>query len=261
MKIPLYQIDAFTDRLYHGNPAAVCPLDKWLLDETMQAIAAENNLSETAFYVKADEGFHIRWFTPLTEVDLCGHATLATAHVLYNHLGFSGDKITFTSRSGLLKVKRDEDFIVLDFPVDDYHPAEAPPELIQGLGLEPQESYLGKTDFMLVYRSQIDIERLTPDFGLIAKAPSRGIIVTAPGDEYDYVCRIFAPQVGINADPATGSVQTTLTPYWANRLGKTELTAVQLSQRRGWLKCKLVGDRVYIAGQAVTYLVGKIEVS
>jgi PhzF family phenazine biosynthesis protein len=260
MKLKLYQIDAFTDRLFCGNPAAVCPLSEWLPDETMQAIAAENNLSETAFSVPTAEGFHIRWFTPVSEVDLCGHATLATAHVLFQHEDYRGDVIRFSSRSGLLKVTRDGDHLVLDFPVDTFQAVSIPHEIIHGLGRVPAEVYQGKTDYLLVYPQQSDIENLTPDFGLLGKAQARGLIVTAPGDEADFVSRFFAPAVGINEDPVTGSAHTTLTPYWTARLGKTELTAMQLSKRRGWLKCKLAGDRVLIAGQAMTYLVGTIEV-
>jgi PhzF family phenazine biosynthesis protein len=260
MHLPLYQIDAFTDRLFHGNPAAVCPLQEWLPEATMQQIAAENNLAETAFYVPAADGFHIRWFTPVAEVDLCGHATLATAHVLFHYEGYHGTTIRFDSRSGVLHVRRDNDLLILDFPADEYELVTAPPEMIRGLGQEPLEAYLGKSDYMLVYARQKDIETIAPDFGLIARLPVRGVIVTAAGNEADFVSRFFAPHYGINEDPATGSAHTTLTPYWANRLGKQELTAMQLSLRGGWLKCKLVGDRVEIAGQAVTYLVGEITV-
>jgi PhzF family phenazine biosynthesis protein len=260
MNLPLYQIDAFTDRLFHGNPAAVCPLTEWLPDATMQAIAAENNLAETSFYVPTSDGFHLRWFTPVAEVDLCGHATLATAYVLFHYEGYHGTSIRFDSRSGVLNVRRDKDLLVLDFPADEYEPVTAPPELIRAIGHEPLESYLGKSDYMLVYSRQKDIEALAPDFGLLAKTPVRGVIVTAPGQEADFVSRFFAPHYGINEDPVTGSAHTTLTPYWANRLNKKELAAEQLSKRHGWLKCKLAGDRVEIAGQALAYLVGEIEI-
>jgi PhzF family phenazine biosynthesis protein len=260
MKTKIYQIDAFTDRLFQGNPAAVCPLAAWLPDETMQRIGAENNLSETAFYVRSGDAFEIRWFTPTVEVDLCGHATLASAHVLFNHERYRGRQIVFSSRSGILKVAREGDFLVLDFPVDTTEEVKPPKELVKGMGLQPQKALRGRSDYMLVYASEADIEGLKPDFGLIAKATARGIIATARGTRVDFVSRFFAPQAGIPEDPATGSSHTTLTPYWSKVLGKLELTSLQLSKRRGSFKCRLRNDRVEIAGQAKTYLVGKIEI-
>ncbi|MFH1159613.1 MAG: PhzF family phenazine biosynthesis protein [bacterium] len=226
----------------------------------MQYIAAENNLAETAFFVKEPAGYRIRWFTPLAEVDLCGHATLATAHVMYEHLGYQGDRIEFQSRSGLLHVKREAGLLILDFPRDEFFPTELPEILIMALGKRPVESFKGKTDYMLVYEDHGDIKRMNPDFSLLGKVAARGIIVTAPGKKVDFVSRFFAPQVGVHEDPVTGSAHTTLTPYWCQRLKKTELTAIQISQRKGYLTCKLVGDRVEISGKAVTYLEGMIHI-
>jgi PhzF family phenazine biosynthesis protein len=260
MKTKMYQVDAFTDRLFHGNPAAVCPLEAWLPDEKMQQIGAENNLSETAFYVKSGDVFDIRWFTPTVEVDLCGHATLASAHVLFNHEGYKGKQITFNSRSGVLKVAREKEFLVLDFPVDTLEEVKAPQELVKGMGLKPRTALRGRSDFMLVYGSEAEVEGLAPDFGMIAKATARGIIATARGTSVDFVSRFFAPQFGIPEDPATGSSHTTLTPYWARELGKLELTALQLSRRRGSFRCRLRDNRVEILGQARTYLVGDAEI-
>ncbi|MFA6128635.1 MAG: PhzF family phenazine biosynthesis protein [Bacteroidales bacterium] len=255
----IFQVDAFTARLFCGNPAGVVPLDEWLEDEVMQRIAMENNLAETAFFVPAGEGFHIRWFTPKVEVDLCGHATLATAHVLFHHLGFSGPDLKFSSRSGPLRVFRDGKRYVLDFPVDELDPVELPDGMIESLGgKEPMFSYMGKTDYMLVYEKQSDIENMKPDFLQLGKVKARGVIVTAPGDWVDFVSRFFGPQVGINEDPVTGSAHTSLTPYWSRQLAKTELTARQLSERGGDLFCRNRGARIEIAGEAVTYLEGQI---
>jgi PhzF family phenazine biosynthesis protein len=260
MDLRIYQIDAFADRLFGGNPAAVCPLDAWLPDEVMQQIAAENNLAETAFYVRSNGGFHIRWFTPTVEVDLCGHATLASAHVAFAYDRHEGDVVEFASKSGPLKVRREGELLVLDFPADRVEPVAVPQMLIEALGREPIESYKGKTDYMLVYGVEEHVAGLTPDLVDLAMVPARGIIVTAPGRHVDFVSRFFAPQVGVPEDPVTGSAHTTLTPYWAARLGKAELSAAQLSKRRGTLRCRLAGDRVEIAGRAVPYLAGTITV-
>ena len=260
MKIRMFQIDAFTDRLFHGNPAAVCPLAEWLPAELMQQIAMENNLAETAFYVKGEERFHIRWFTPALEVDLCGHATLAAAYVIFNFDRHPDRLIEFDSRSGLLTVTRSADLLTLNFPADAPEKVSASDDLIAALGLPPAECYKGKSDYMLVYSTPEEIEKLRPDMWLIAGVPARGIIVTAPGRDVDFVSRFFAPQSGVPEDPVTGSAHTTLTPYWAARLGKNELTAQQLSKRRGWLKCRLAGDRVQISGNARAYMVGEIDV-
>ncbi len=259
----IYQLDAFTDQLFTGNPAAVVPLTDWLSDVLMQRIAQENNLAETAFYVKTAEGnYHIRWFTPTVEVDLCGHATLATAYVVF----FLEDKpeadnITFDSRSGPLRVCRQGEQLILDFPVDTYQKVPVqPPALLTSLGEKPLEVYKGKTDYMLVYETQNQIENLDPDFREMSTVPARGVMVTAPGNDVDFVSRFFGPQSGIDEDPVTGSAHTTLVPYWAERLGKTELTARQISPRGGYLTCKLNGNRVDIAGQVKLYLTGEIVV-
>jgi PhzF family phenazine biosynthesis protein len=258
MKISLYQVDAFSDHLFSGNPAAVCPLEEWLPDSTMQNIAMENNLAETAFFVKNGDQFAIRWFTPLVEVDLCGHATLASAHVIFNHLGWNRPSISFTSRSGILTVTRKDDMITLNFPSDGIHPAPLSEGLLASLNVKPVETYTGKTDFMIVLASQQEVELLDPDFGLMKKSGGRGVMVTAKGDEVDFVSRFFAPQVGVDEDPVTGSAHTTLTPYWSKQLGKSDLTAMQLSKRKGRLWCRYLGDRVEITGKATTYLTGQI---
>ena len=260
MSVRIFQIDAFTDELFHGNPAAVCPLEDWLPAETMQKIAMENNLAETAFFVKGKDRYKIRWFTPAVEVDLCGHATLASAYVIFNFLGHEGPRVEFDSASGPLFAKRDGEYLTLDFPADVVVAARAPDLLMRALGAEPRETYKGKSDYLLVFGSQKEIEEMAPDMGSLVQVPARGIIVTARGDEVDFVSRFFAPQVGVPEDPVTGSAHTILTPYWAARLGKTELAAMQLSRRRGWLKCRPAGDRVEISGQARAYLSGTIEI-
>ena len=257
MKIPIYQVDAFTDRLFGGNPAAVCPLEEWLAPELMQNIAAENNLSETAFFVKKDKIFELRWFTPAIEVDLCGHATLASAHVLYSHLGYREERITFSSMSGELSVTRSSGRLVLNFPATPPSPAEVKEELIQGLGSEPRE-VLKSRDYLAVFEDEDEILALQPNFGVLLKLDCLGIIVTAEGKESDFVSRFFAPAVGIDEDPVTGSAHTTLIPFWAERLKKTSLHAFQLSKRRGELYCEYSGDRVKIGGQAKTFFTGEI---
>jgi len=258
MKIPIYQVDAFTDHLFGGNPAAVCPLDTWLTDDLMQNIANENNLAETAFFIKENDHFHIRWFTPTVEVELCGHATLASAHVLYEHLSFAGPEIRFKSRSGWLIVKKEGNLLTLDFPSDPIEPAVPPAELIQSLRINPLETYHGKTDWMIVTDSQKTVEKLKPDIGLLADIPGRGVIVTAVGDTVDFVSRFFGPQTGVPEDPVTGSAHTTLAPFWGKRLGKQELTALQVSRRQGYLLCRIKDDRVEISGKAQTYLTGEL---
>ena len=260
MKVKFYQVDAFSDKLFGGNPAGVCPLEEWLPENVMQNIAFENNLAETAFFVPNGADFELRWFTPLSEVDLCGHATLATSHVIFNHLGYSREKIVFHSRSGELTVRQEDDLLVLNFPADITKKIEIDEEIYKGIGKKPLEMYKGKTDYMLVYETQKDIEEISPDFNLIVKSKARGVMCTAKGDEVDFVSRFFAPFVGINEDPVTGSAHTTMIPYWAGKLGKKELTAMQLSKRKGKLYCKLINGRVEIAGNAVTYLEGSIKI-
>ena len=258
----MFQVDAFTERLFGGNPAAVCLLDEWLTEDVMQHIAAENNLAETAFIKAAGGGYEIRWFTPTVEVDLCGHATLASAHVLYQYAAYKDAEIVFSSRlSGLLKVRRDGGLLTLDFPADRFEKVPTPAALTAALGIEPMETYRGKTDYMAVLPSEQAIKDLRPDFVALGTIKDcRGIIVTAEGTSTDFVSRFFAPQSGINEDPVTGSAHTTLTPYWAGVLGKNDLTALQLSERRGHLWCKHNGNRVAISGHAVTYMQGEIEI-
>jgi PhzF family phenazine biosynthesis protein len=260
MTLPIYQIDAFTDRLFAGNPAAVVPLETWLSDEAMSNIACENNLAETAFFVPNENGFHIRWFTPTVEVDLCGHATLAAAYVIFNIQRYESDTIRFASRSGELVVKSNEQWLTLNFPVDVYHIAVPPPALVESLSTTTMlEVYKGKTDYLVVLDSEEEVRDLEYDIIILSTIPARGIIVTAPGNEVDFVSRFFAPQSGIDEDPVTGSAHTTLIPYWADRLSKKTLTAKQLSARGGYLKCELDDSRVHISGQARLYLKGEIE--
>jgi PhzF family phenazine biosynthesis protein len=256
--LTLYQVDAFTDRLFGGNPAGVCPLENWLPKSLMQSIAMENNLAETAFFVREGDGFHIRWFTPVAEVDLCGHATLASSHVIFQHIGWPEPEIRFQSRSGVLVVGMDGDLLTLNFPADSTREVIPPAGLLESLGVESSFVLQGKTDYLILLPSQADVERVSPDFGLLGKVDCRGVMITAPGTEVDFVSRFFAPKVGVNEDPVTGSAHTTLIPFWSARLGKTELTAIQLSKRRGHLWCKNLADRVEMSGKAVTYLVGEI---
>jgi len=259
MTLTLYQVDAFTDTLFHGNPAGVIILDHQLEKHLMQRIAMENNLSETAFAVKKDDQYDIRWFTPTTEVDLCGHATLATAHVLFTHLHHPTTEICFKSRHhGILKVRKEGTYLTLDFPADTIRKAPPPKGLIESIGKKPTEIWKGTTDHLLVYNTEQDIKDMTPDFTLLRDVQVRGTIITAPGKKTDFVSRFFAPKVGVNEDPVTGAAHTTLIPYWAHRLNKKELTAMQLSKRQGYLRCKLVNDRVHISGKAKTYLLGEL---
>ena len=261
MKQTIYIVDAFTERLFGGNPAAVCILESWLDDNLMQNIAAENNLSETAFTVKNNDSYEIRWFTPALEVDLCGHATLATAHVLFNYFNHPADTIDFISpHSGRLTVQKTGDLLTLYFPTDIPSEVEVGEGLVAALGKPPIMTMRGKTDYLLVYGSQHDIQTLNPDIQKLARAEGRGVIVTAKGDEVDFVSRFFAPQSGIDEDPVTGSAHTVLTPYWSKELGKTRLTAQQVSKRKGDLICEFHGERVKISGKAVTYLIGEIQI-
>jgi len=260
MKLTLYRVDAFTDKLFSGNPTAVCPLDSWLSDELMKNIAAENNLSATAFFIKEGNDFHIRWFTPTIELNLNGNATLATSHILVSHLGYKGNEIKFNSRSGMLTVKKEGDHFTLNFPADEYELVKTPAELAISLNIKPSECYKGKSDYMLVYPTEQDIIKLKPSFAMMAMVDSRGVIVTAPGIKTDFVSRFFAPQNGIDEDHVTGSAHTTLIPYWSARLNKKELKAEQLSARKGFLNCVNLGKRIELSGKAFTYLKGEIEV-
>ncbi|GET24242.1 PhzF family phenazine biosynthesis protein [Prolixibacter sp. NT017] len=259
MKIQVFQVDAFASELFEGNPAAVCPLEEWPEDEVLQNIAMENNLSETAFFVRNLHDYELRWFTPKVEVALCGHATLATAHVLFHHLGSTKNPLIFkTRKSGELQVKKDKGLLTLNFPADKLEPALPPKGLIEALGKKPEEIWKGKTDYLLYYPAQEDIEEMAPDFFRLANVEARGVIVTAPGYESDFVSRFFAPAVGVNEDPVTGSAHTSLTPFWAHRMNQLEFDALQLSERGGKLRCHLSGDRVLISGQAKTFLEGTI---
>lgn len=260
MKFPIYQVDAFTEKPFGGNPAAVCPLKEWISDELMQNIAAENNLSETAFFVKEGDVFGLRWFTPAVEVDLCGHATLATAHVLFDELGYEKEEVNFETKSGRLIVKKEGLRLLMDFPSDIMPKVEAPPILFQALGIDPTSDTFKTDDYMVVLDKEKEVSALQPDFRLMKEVNSRGVIVTAPGEEVDFVSRFFAPQSGIDEDPVTGSAHTKLTPYWSEVLGKKEMQARQISERLGVLTVRDKGERVEILGKAVTVLKGEFEV-
>lgn len=259
-KIKIFQIDAFTNKLFSGNPAAVCILDKWLAEELMQSIANENNLAETAFVVPRENDFEIRWFTPTTEVDLCGHATLASAYVLFNVLDYSGSIIKFHSpRSGLLSVEKKENLLYLDFPTDTLELITGIDDIMEAcIGIKPIEVYKGKTDYIVVIDDESSVKNLQPNLTEIAKLNARGLIVTAKGDEVDFVSRFFAPQSGINEDPVTGSAHTSLTPIWSKKLVKNKLIANQISERGGQLICEFKNDRCLIGGEAKLYLMGEI---
>jgi PhzF family phenazine biosynthesis protein len=259
MKLKIYQIDAFADKVFSGNPAAVCPLNQWISDDLLQKIAMENNLAETAFYLKQDEQYQIRWFTPTVEVDLCGHATLAAAFVLFNLENHSGDVINFYShRSGLLSVTKQGDFLTLNFPADVYEKIELSDELNDCFNIKPQSAFKGKTDYLLIFNEEEEIQNLIPEYDNISKLTARGVIVTAKGTNVDFVSRFFGPKVGINEDPVTGSAHTTLTPFWARELNKNVMSAIQLSERRGYLQCEYLKERVEISGQGKLYLKGDI---
>ena len=261
MKQKIYQVDAFAEKIFEGNPAAVCIMENWPEDQWMQQVAMENNLAETAFLVPNADQYEIRWFTPELEVDLCGHATLASAYVLFEQEGHSGNKINlYSPRSGPLGVERSDDgLLVLDFPADHLEQVEPYNDLINAIGMEPIESWKGKTDYMLVYKGQDEIEQIKPNFLMLNEVDARGVIVTAPGRNVDFISRFFAPQSGINEDPVTGSAHTSLTPYWAEKLGKTKLSARQISPRGGSLSCQYEPPRVKIGGRAVLYLTGEIS--
>ena len=262
MRIPLYQVDAFTSRLFGGNPAAVCPLSEWLPEATMQAIAAENNLAETAFFVPQGNGYLLRWFTPTVEVELCGHATLASGYVVTRILAPERRSVTFdTVKAGLLEVKRDGDLLAMDFPAWPPQATPADPRVLAALGAAPAESFVARGRTLAVYDRAEDVAGLQPDFAAMRRVEGADAIATAPGrDGIDFVSRYFAPNYGVDEDPVTGSAHCVLTPYWAARLGKEQLTARQISARGGELTCTLRGARVTIAGHAVLYLEGAITV-
>lgn len=262
MNLTIYQVDAFTKEAFKGNPAAVCPLTQWLPAETMQRIALENNLSETAFFVKNDGVYEIRWFTPTIEVNLCGHATLAGSFVIFNHLGETENTIKLHShRSGNLSVEKQGDRLVLDFPRYDLNEIEIDPALTAAIGKKPLEAWeMQDSMVMLLFEKEEDIADLAPDMSALGKIDFDEVIVTAKGDSADFVSRMFAPHIGIPEDPVTGAIHCGLIPYWAERLDKTELFARQLSARSGELFCELNGDRVKIGGNATLYLKGEIYV-
>ena len=258
----IYQVDAFTHKVFSGNPAAVCPLEHWISDETLQNIAMENNLAETAYYVNKGEVYELRWFTPTVEVDLCGHATLATAYVLFHHENHEGNVIHFYSpRSGQLTVTKEEDLLTLNFPTDPVIHTELTVQMLDCFNIPPQSALLGKTDLLLIYNNEEEIRNLIPHFSMISQLNVRGVIVSAPGKDVDFVSRFFTPQCGVDEDPVTGSAHTTLTPFWSKLMNKQELTARQLSRRGGYLLCKNREDRVEISGQGRLYMKGVIYIS
>lgn len=259
MKIPLYQVDAFAREVFRGNPAAVCPLEAWLPDAMLQSIAAENNLAETAFFLGENGRYRLRWFTPAIEVDLCGHATLASAWVVFRYLEPERESVTFDSNSGPLTVTREGDLLTLDFPVLPYERVSPVPALNEALGAVPNETFKSR-DYVALYSTAEEVLALRPDMARLAKLDCLGIIATAPGGDCDFVSRFFAPGAGIPEDPVTGSAHCTLTPFWAERLGKTKLHARQVSARGGELFCEDRGERVGISGRAVLYLEGTITV-
>lgn len=261
MNLPIFWVDAFTDKAFGGNPAAVVPLDAWLDDGLLQRIANENGLSETAYFVRTGPArADLRWFTPAVEVDLCGHATLATAHVLFNELGQELSPFQFDTKSGPLSVSRRGPLIELDFPSRPAVPAEPPADLIRGLGQRPLEVLRSERMWLCVFKSAREVLELAPDYGALVKVVPGRIIPTAPGDDCDFVSRFFAPDAGILEDPVTGSAHCTLVPYWAGRLGKTKFHARQVSRRGGELWCELDKDRVRMAGHGVAFLKGSIRV-
>ncbi len=257
MKLKQYQVDAFTDKVFGGNPAAVVPLSSWPDDSLLQAIAEENNLSETAFFVSTNNGFKLRWFTPTREVKLCGHATLATAHVIFETLGYSKRVITFETLSGELFVERNGDRLQMNFPASPPTPSDLSETLTRGLGLRPIE-VLAADDYLAVFDSEATIRAIMPNYAVLGELDLRGVIVTAPGIGVDFVSRFFAPKYGIPEDPVTGSAHCTLAPYWANKLGKNTLNAKQVSKRGGNITCEVNGDRVFLLGTAVTFMEAEI---
>ena len=261
MKISIYQIDAFASRVFEGNPAAVCPLGHWPDDELLQNIAEANNLSETAFMVPVEKNgekdIQLRWFTPQGEVDLCGHATLASAHVLYRHLGFNEPEIRFQSRSGELIVTKSDDGYCLDFPAERSREIAPPTALLAGLGITPKAVLAGR-DYLVILDNEQEVKNLAPDYAAWLNLDLRGVIVTAPGTANDFVSRCFYPKYRVNEDPVTGSAHCQLAPYWQAQLGLDALTAKQLSRRSGYIHCRLRGDRVLLTGKAVDYMSGEI---
>ncbi len=259
MQIPIFQVDAFSGSIFSGNPAAICPLEEWLPDTTLQAIAAENNLAETAFFVPSDGGYHLRWFTPKCEVDLCGHATLASAYVLFNELKANGSALRFATKSGELAVERRGDLLVMDFPSRPPVQQIPDPVIVAAIGGNPLET-LASRDYLLVYATASEVKALSPDMQALKKVDRFAFIATAPGEDCDFVSRFFAPAQGIPEDPVTGSAHCTLIPYWAEKLSRTDLHARQISPRGGELFCRLRGSRVEIGGKAALFLRGELSI-
>jgi len=259
LTLNLYQIDAFTKNIFEGNPACICPLDKWIDDEIMQKIANENNLSETAFFVKNNDNYHIRWFTPTKEVDMCGHATLASAYVLFDILNYQKDEIIFNSKSGILKVTKDNKKFKMNFPIQEIKKCDISNNLLNAFEIKPIECYKSM-DYILVFENEEDILKSKPKFELLKDIDNRGVIITSKSKNYDFVNRFFAPKYGIDEDPVTGSAFTQLIPYWHKILNKTTFKAKQVSQRGGEVFCKLKNDRVEISGYAKKYFEGTIEI-
>ncbi len=261
MKIPIYQVDAFTNKVFGGNPAAICPLEEWLPDETLLNIAKENNLAETAYFIQNDDRFHLRWFTPEIEMDLCGHATLASSHVIFHHLGYTKDQIFFDTMSGELIVKKNADLLQMDFPSRNPDPAEAPQVILNSISIQPIEVRKAR-DYFLVYESEEDVKDLVVDEAKLSSLNlgTGGIICTSKGNEVDFVSRFFTPGAAVFEDPVTGSAHCSLIPYWHQQLGKKEMLAHQVSARLGEIFCTDEGERVKIAGRALTFLQGTIQV-
>lgn len=256
----IYQVDAFNNQIFKGNPAAVIPLKEWISDNLMQSIAEENNLSETVFFVEKEHLFEIRWFTPNSEIDLCGHATLAAAHIIFTELNYSKKNIEFSSKSGVLKVEKNNDWYTLNFPSEEVKEIETSNTLKEALNVPIKKTYKGNKKLLIELENEIIVESLTPNFNLLSQLKSNIIIVTSKGNKVNFVSRVFAPKLGINEDPVTGSAHTTLIPFWAKKLNKIELEAVQISKRSGYLKCTYLNNRVEMSGQAITYLKGQLTI-
>ena len=259
MKLQMYQIDAFTNNIFEGNPAAVCPLDEWLSDDLMLKIANENNLSETAFFVKEKDFYRIRWFTPISEVDMCGHATLASAYVIFKVLNYKDDTIIFNSKSGILKVKNIDNKFEMDFPIQTIQKCNTPNIIIKAFNKIPLECYKSM-DYIVVFKYESDIVNLEPNFEMLKELDLRGVIVTVQSKSYDFITRCFFPKYGVNEDPVTGSAFTQLVPYWSKKFNKDMFRAKQISKRGGEVFCKLDDNRIKISGYAVKYLDGIIDI-
>ena len=261
MKIPIYQVDAFSNNLFGGNPAAICPMDEWPSDETLLNIAKENNLAETAYFIEKDGRYHLRWFTPEIEMDLCGHATLASSHVIFEHLGYAKDELYFDTLSGELIIKQVDGKLQMDLPSRYPEPSDIPQDILDSLNMQPKEIRKAR-DYFLIYENEEDVRALDPDQNRIAhiNLGTGGIICTAKGNEVDFVSRFFTPGASNFEDPVTGSAHCSLIPYWAEILGKEQMIAHQVSPRLGELFCENAGDRVLVSGNAVTYLTGEINI-